>query len=63
MADRWPFEVMCCFCGQKVEQEHPDHCTVVVGTVKEDEWQQFYCHAACFRERLVQAARSEIRKF
>jgi hypothetical protein len=54
---------MCCFCGQTVEQEYPDPCTLVVSTVKEGEWQQFYCHAACFRERLVAGARDEVRLF
>jgi hypothetical protein len=54
---------MCCFCGQLVEQEYPDPCTIVVSTVKEDGWQQWYCHAACFRERLADAARAEIRLF
>jgi hypothetical protein len=63
MSERWPFEVMCCFCGQKVEQKYPDPCTVVIGTTKEDEWQQFYCHATCFHDRLVEKARDEIRYF
>jgi hypothetical protein len=63
MPERWRFEVMCCFCGERVEQEYPDPCTVVVSTPREgdSEWQQFYCHTDCFRERLVDAARSELR--
>jgi len=53
MSERWPFDVMCCFSGQKVEQEYPDPGTVVVSTAKEEEWQQWYCHSACFLDQLV----------
>jgi hypothetical protein len=63
MSERWPFKVMCCFCGQAIEQEYPDPCTVIVSTVKEGEWQQWFCHADCFRDRLANVPRDELRLF
>jgi MazG family protein len=63
MSKQWPFKVMCCFCGKGVEQEYPDSCTVIVSTVNEGEWQQWYCHAECLRERLAEVPRAELRLF
>jgi hypothetical protein len=57
------FEAMCCFCGKRVEQKYPDPCTIVVSTAKEGEWQQWYCHATCFNERLADLLRAENRLF
>jgi len=58
MTERWPFEVMCCFCGERVEQEYPDPITVGVSTVKEGEYQQWYSHADCFHDLLAEKART-----
>lgn len=48
------FEVkfdLCCFCGKLIEETDVDPCTVRVATVQ-DQWQVWFCHSACFRERI-----------
>jgi hypothetical protein len=41
----------CCFCGKPIESSDIDPCSVTI-TTKKDHWQVWYCHSACFRERL-----------
>jgi hypothetical protein len=43
----------CCFCGKGIEPRKPDPCRITVETVTEGEWQTWFCHASCFRERLA----------
>jgi hypothetical protein len=43
----------CCFCGKEIEGTEIDPCRVTVSTAKE-EWQIWYCHGACFKERLIE---------
>ena len=42
----------CCFCGESIEQTDVDPCGVEVVT-REEKWQTWFCHASCFRERLI----------
>jgi hypothetical protein len=46
----------CCFCGKSIEEHAPeenapDPCRITVETAG-GKWQVWFCHAACFRERL-----------
>jgi len=43
----------CCFCGNSIAQTEVNPCrlTVETGQGKSQTW---FCHAACFKERLVQ---------
>lgn len=41
----------CCFCNQQISASDVDPCAVTVTTAAE-KWQVWYCHAACFRDRL-----------
>jgi hypothetical protein len=43
----------CCFCGRDIEEKELDPCRISV-TVKSGKWQAlWFCHAECFREKLV----------
>ena len=42
----------CCFCAQAIESSDTDPCRVRVETAT-GKWQVWFCHAACFRERLT----------
>jgi hypothetical protein len=42
----------CCFCGEIVHCNGPDPTSVYVTTF-EDNWQMWYCHWECFRQRLA----------
>jgi len=48
----------CCFCAEKIEQTDIDPCRVTVSTTT-DKWQVWYCHSACFKERLGTLAGAE----
>lgn len=43
----------CCFCNQPIEDSAVNPCRVTVETSK-GEWQVWFAHAKCFRERLVE---------
>jgi hypothetical protein len=43
----------CCFCGEPIERTAVDPCAVRVET-REGLTQAWFCHARCFRERLVE---------
>ena len=42
----------CCFCAQRIVPTTTDPCRVTVETQGE-KWQLWFCHAACFNERLT----------
>jgi hypothetical protein len=42
----------CCFCGQQISAAGVDPCRVRVET-SHSLWQVWFCHAKCFRERIV----------
>lgn len=42
----------CCFCAGQIEEQGPDPCSITVETNNEGQWQTWFCHAACFKERL-----------
>ena len=42
----------CCFCGKDIDSVDPDPCCITVTTAR-DEGQMWWCHAKCFRERLL----------
>lgn len=41
----------CCFCGQEIQPTAIDPCRVTVATASE-RWQVWFCHGACFKERI-----------
>ncbi len=41
----------CCFCAQVIEPTGSDPCRLTV-TTSSEKWQVWFCHGACFRERL-----------
>ncbi len=43
----------CCFCGEPIEHTAVDPCAVRVET-HEGLTQAWFCHARCFKERLVE---------
>ena len=43
---------LCCFCGLDIEESETDPCRVTVYTSAE-QWQVWFCHSVCFRERLT----------
>jgi len=47
----------CCFCGKAIEKTDTDPCRVTVSTASE-KWQVWFCHGACFRERLAELEES-----
>jgi len=42
----------CGFCGAEIEATEIDPCSVVVETAS-TKWQMWFCHAECFKTRLV----------
>jgi hypothetical protein len=42
----------CCFCGEQMNKSLVDPCRVTVETAS-GRWQLWFCHAECFRTRLV----------
>lgn len=42
----------CCFCAKAIASSTTDPCRVAVETVT-GKWQVWFCHAACFKERLT----------
>ena len=42
----------CCFCGRDVPGTVVDPCSVKVETATKN-WQVWFCHASCFKERLA----------
>jgi hypothetical protein len=42
----------CCFCGEQIAEGEHDPCRLTVET-REERWQVWFCHALCFRARLV----------
>ena len=48
---------LCCFCNQTIESSHVNPCDINilinVNKHKDQQYNQsFYCHIACFREKL-----------
>jgi len=43
----------CCFCGTVIEKQGTDPCRITVETVT-GKWQVWFCHGACFRQRLAE---------
>jgi hypothetical protein len=42
----------CCLCGRDIEPRDPDPCRITVETAG-GQWQVWFCHAECFKERLT----------
>ena len=42
---------LCCFCAKEIKPEAPEPLWLTVGT-SDDNSQTWFCHAACFKERL-----------
>ena len=42
----------CCFCGGEITETAVDPCSVTVETSGK-KWQVWFCHAECFKNRLV----------
>ncbi|HEV2690330.1 MAG TPA: hypothetical protein VGV35_17360 [Bryobacteraceae bacterium] len=42
----------CCFCAQIIAGNPTDPCRVTVETAA-GKWQVWFCHAACFKQRLT----------
>jgi len=47
----------CCFCGEVIAKRDVNPCRLTVET-EQGKWQTWFCHAACFRERLIQLPES-----
>jgi hypothetical protein len=46
---------LCCFCGRDIKEIDTDPCRLSVASAKApDKWQVWFCHAACFKERLAE---------
>jgi hypothetical protein len=45
----------CCFCGADIEPSDIDPCRVSVETAS-GKWQAWFCHSACFRDRITTGA-------
>ena len=41
----------CCFCGKDIQPSDIDPCRVSVETAS-GKWQVWFCHSACFRDRM-----------
>lgn len=44
----------CCFCGLGIQPSPVDPCRVQVSTAS-SKWQVWFCHAACFKQRIKNA--------
>ena len=42
----------CVFCGKTIDAFEIDPCKVTV-TTRAGEWQVWWCHAACFKDRIA----------
>ena len=42
----------CCFCGEQIGEGEHDPCRLTVET-RGEKWQVWFCHARCFKTRLV----------
>ncbi|MFZ1702000.1 MAG: hypothetical protein WBO10_14015 [Pyrinomonadaceae bacterium] len=49
----------CCFCGKDILESPIDPCTISVETAGE-KWQVWFCHAACFKSRLISNAEPDL---
>lgn len=49
----------CCFCGKDVQPTAEDPCRVTVETASA-KWQVWFCHAACFKERIAPDAGADL---
>jgi hypothetical protein len=49
----------CCFCGEDIVESAVDPCSVNVETSGE-KWQVWFCHANCFKERIVKDAEIDL---
>jgi hypothetical protein len=49
----------CCFCGKEIVPTDKDPCRVTVETAK-GRWQVWFCHAACFRERVIDSVEVDL---
>jgi len=49
----------CCFCGRDIAKTDVDPCRVTVETSK-GKWQVWYCHAACFKNRISTEAEPDL---
>ena len=49
------FNGPCPFCGEFIEENETDPCSLTVTTRKEL-WQVWQCHAQCFKNRVVENA-------
>jgi hypothetical protein len=47
------FNGPCPFCGELIEQTEVDPCSLTV-TTQNQLWQLWYCHAKCFKQRIVE---------
>jgi hypothetical protein len=64
MSNQTTSPVECCFCSQIIQPTGFDPCQLTLGTyalrrdrAPSEDVQDFYCHAACLRERLSENAR------
>lgn len=46
------FGGLCCFCGAIIHASGPDPVELTV-TAATGKWQVWWCHAACFKQRLT----------
>ncbi len=49
----------CCFCGRDIAVSEIDPCTVTVENAQE-KWQTWFCHAECFKNRIVKQADTDL---
>jgi hypothetical protein len=42
----------CCFCGQLIESNSIEPCRLTVQTQRGG-WQEWFCHAECFKSRIT----------
>jgi hypothetical protein len=42
----------CCFCGLQIARTEIDPCRLTAET-QTQKWQVWFCHSACFRDRLT----------
>lgn len=47
------FNGPCPFCGELIEDTEIDPCFLTV-TTKEGRWQKWWCHAQCFKSKIVE---------
>jgi hypothetical protein len=47
------FNGPCPFCGELIDDTEIDPCRITVET-RARKWQVWFCHAACFKSRIVE---------